>query len=306
MVGQSRSTSVEPRRRGLPVLQPRRWWKSWCRQGSELVGNTPDVLGEAEAHGGILRRRVDVEGPTGPVPGVVYMPAVHVARLPVVLLGHGGGSGKDDPRWQEAGGFLAAHVAAAVLCIDAPFHGERAIPDGPGTDTARAVRRALAEPTTAVNLAADWRAALRPLRQVDGVEVDRLGYFGFSMGTVLGVSVCAELDVRAAVFAGGGVFDPAVVGRFIAGSDPTEIAQETRQFETRSRLLLDAAAKLDGTEILQLVMLDDEVFNIDGALELFAAFSGPKRMAAWPGGHDALPGEALEYAAWFLSRTLSR
>lgn len=229
-----------------------------------------------------------------------------MARLPVVLLGHGGGSGKDDPRWQETGRFLAANVTAAVLCIDAPFHGERALPDGPGTDTARAVRRALADPTTALNLAADWRAALQELREIDVVQVDRLGYFGFSMGTMLGVSVCAELGVRAAVFAGGGVFDPAVVSRFIADTDPTGIGQETRQLETRSRLLLDAAAKLDGTEILQLVMLDDEVFNIDGALKLFSAFSGPKRIAAWSGGHDALPGEALEFAAWFLSRTLTR
>lgn len=247
---------------------------------------------------------MDVDGPMGRVPGLLYMPSRHGVELPVVLLGHGGGSGKDDPRWQETGRFLAATATVAVLCIDAPFHGERAFQDGAGTDTGRAVRRALADPGTALNVAADWRAALGHLRGLD-VDLDRLGYFGFSMGTMLGVPVCAELDVRAAVFAGGGVFDPSVVTRFITETDPARIDQEVKQFETRSRLLLDAASRLGKTEILQIIMLDDEVFTVGGMLELFAAFNGPKRIAAWPGGHDALPREALEFAAWFLSRTLT-
>lgn len=264
------------------------------------------MLGKAVADEGILRRRVEVDGATGPVPGVVFTPTDLAVELPVVMLGHGGGTGKDDPRWQSTGRLLAETVPAAVLCIDAPLHGERSLAAAAPLDAGREIRRALSDPITAVNLAADWRAALDELRGLDGVRVDRRGYFGFSMGTMLGVPVCADLDVRVAVFAGGGVFDPSIVSRFLTTTDPAEIEQETKQLATRSRLLVEAAARLERSEILQLVMLDDAVFSLDDALQLFNAFPGSKRLAAWPGGHDDLPPDALELAAWFLSQTFAR
>ena len=58
-------------------------------------------------------------------------------------------------------------------------------------------------------------------------------------------------------------------------------------------------------EVLQLSMSRDEVFSMEGALSMFAAFAGPKRFVAWDGGHTELPHEALELTVWFLSRALN-
>ncbi|HEX2850440.1 MAG TPA: hypothetical protein VHN98_07795 [Acidimicrobiales bacterium] len=260
-----------------------------------------EAFGRADEVDGTLRWGIVADGPTGPVPALLHAPSA-AAPMPVVLLGHGGGGAKDDAGWQAVARFLAVEVPAAVLCIDGPFQGERSPRDGPDRD--RRIRRALADPATATNLAGDWRAALDRLAGVRDLRDGDLGYFGYSMGTMLGVPVCADLPVRAAVFAAGGVFGDDVM-RFVDEPDPALAEIEAQQFRTRSALVLEAAARLADVDVLQLCMSRDDVFPMTGALELFAAFPGPKRLVAWDGRHIEMPHEALDLAAWFLRRTLN-
>ncbi|MGH9212476.1 MAG: hypothetical protein ACRD2C_17640 [Acidimicrobiales bacterium] len=195
--------------------------------------------------------------------------------------------------------------AARTIRSDGPFHGERPPVHGQAGAQDRLIRRGLVDPATITNFTDDWRAALDEVSSIDGLRPRDLGYVGFSMGTMLGVPVCAGLDaVRAAVFGVGGVFGPNVL-RFVDESDPARLAQEEEQFRVRGQMVVDSAARLAGVDVLQLAMAQDEVFSVDGTLELFAAFPGPKRIVAWEGGHTSLPHEALELSSWFLSRALN-
>lgn len=267
------------------------------------MANWTDRDHEAEEVEGTLRWRVVADGPAGAVPGLLHLPARSV-DVPIVMLGHGGGGGKDDPRWQAVARFLSLGIPAAVLCIDGPFHGERAL-NADGVDRDRLIRRALADPATVECFTGDWRAALDHVSNVEGVRLDDLGYVGFSMGTMLGVPVCAGLGgVRAAVFGVGGVFGAEVM-RFVSETDVALIEKEADQFRRRGEMVVQGASRLADVDVLQLSMSGDEVFSMEGALSMFAAFPGPKRFVAWEGGHTELPHEALELAVWFLSRALS-
>ena len=56
-----------------------------------------------------------------------------------------------------------------------------------------------------------------------------------------------------------------------------------------------------------MVQWDDEIFDRDGALELFDALgSHDKRMHVHPGRHGAFPQEAADAGREFLSRQLRR
>ncbi|MFQ5699971.1 MAG: alpha/beta hydrolase family protein [Myxococcota bacterium] len=265
---------------------------------------------EAERVGNTYRRRLEAEGSCGPVPALLWTPARISPPWPLVLLGHGGEGSKDAKRYQELARFFAERVRAAVLVIDGPAHGERAPRTGTPLDRFRETRRALADPETPGRMAGDWAAALVVARRVEGLDSGPVGYFGLSMGTLLGVPSVVELpEVHSAVFALGGVpreTGVAAVARAAGAPEAVvRIMLEEDAPAIRGRLLLEAAARLGGREILLLNMDADETFSMEGALRFFRAIPGPKRMAVWAGGHTDLPREALELAADFLRARLS-
>jgi pimeloyl-ACP methyl ester carboxylesterase len=266
------------------------------------------MIGAPQVVKGTVQRRIEADGPTGMVPGVLYMPADVTAPVPLVMLGHGGGGGKDQPQWQSVGRFIARRVPSAVLCIDGPAHGERA----PQHDDMRAnfeeIRTAILDPDTAENVIDDWRASLAIARDVEGVDPTQLAYVGFSMGTMFGIPACAAIGVRAAVFGVGGVPREKTVAEIIQRQEPdaARLADDEAKTAARGRLVLDRAAQLVDTEVLQLNMTKDQIFPMEGALQLFDVFPGPKRFAAWEGGHTELPREAMEYAVSFLGRVFRR
>ena len=113
-----------------------------------------------------------------------------------------------------------------------------------------------------------------------------LGYAGFSMGALLGLSIVADLpEVRAAVFALGGVVDEAQVAR--------------------NAKVRDGASRLGDREVLMLNMTRDEHFPIAGAIDVFEAIPGAKRMGVWAGTHVDIPPEAIVLANQFFARTLA-
>jgi pimeloyl-ACP methyl ester carboxylesterase len=118
------------------------------------------MIGATEIVKGTVRRRIEAEGPTGIVPGLLHMPAHVIEPVPLVMLGHGGGGDKDQAQWQSLARFIARRVPAAVLCIDAPAHGERAPRHDDIGQNIREIRRAVTDPATAESFIADWRAAI--------------------------------------------------------------------------------------------------------------------------------------------------
>jgi len=111
------------------------------------------------------------------------------------------------------------------------------------------------------------------------------------MGALYGLSIVADLpDVRAAVFALGGVLDDRA-DRF---------PPDARNANVRA-----GASRLGDREVLMLNMTRDEHFPMAGAIEVFEAIPGPKRMGVWAGTHVDIPPEAIVLANQFFARTLA-
>lgn len=252
-------------------------------------------------------RRLLADAPGGPLPVLVW--GEPGPEVPVVLAGHGGATGKDDPTFGRVCGRIAAEARCVVVAIDGPAHGERA-PTGPDPETAfRTVRRSLLRPGLIEEMAADWRAALSARDAADGASTGPLGYYGISMGTMLGLPVCAELGtVRAAVFALGGLPIPGGLARMLANEgvapEAVAIAADEDDADHRAEQMRSAARRLAGTDVLMVQMADDELFPLEGALEVFGLLDGPKRLATWPGRHTQMGREAIDLAAGFLRRSL--
>ncbi|MHB8497959.1 MAG: hypothetical protein ACYDES_08215 [Acidimicrobiales bacterium] len=112
-----------------------------------------------------------------------------------------------------------------------------------------------------------------------------IAYVGFSMGVIFGLpTVAAIRSIRAAVFAVGGIPDG-------GGIDDPQLAS----------VLLDAASKLDRTQVLMLNKSRDEVFPTDGAHALFDGIPGSKkRLMFWEGSHDDWPPEMISQSVSFI------
>lgn len=252
----------------------------------------------------VARRRVEIDGPNGTVPGALTTPATNTSPATLVLLGHGGGGGKDQQRFAALASRFAVELDAGVLAIDGPAHGERAPRSDDPVEAFRAGRRVLVDPEMPRRFAEDWRLAVDACR-ADGIGTGDLLYAGFSMGTLLGVPAVAHLgEVAGAVFGVGGVPRPGGVAdlvRGIAGDAAAEIVEEEDDAELRGRIAIEAARRIEGTQVLMINMTRDIVFPIDGAIALFDAFTCPKRIAFWEGGHTDLPPEAMSMARSFLA-----
>jgi hypothetical protein len=230
----------------------------------------------------------------GDVPGIVFTPRDVAGPLPLVLLGHGAHFGKDDPTMQALCWGFAYGVPSAVLCIDAPHHGERR-PAGTSDEEFDAlVRSGMSDAANHARLAADWQAGAKAARAAVPAIDDRTAYAGFSMGSVFGVSIAADLgfDSGPLVFAVGGLRDESI--------DPTAAA-------TQNELMRAGAARLADRDILMLNMTRDEHFPIVLAVELLEAFpSARKRMMVWQGGHVDIPPEAIVHASTFVRECFAR
>ena len=212
--------------------------------------------------------------------------------MPLVLLGHGAHLSKDDEVMQMLARGLARGVPAGVALMDCPGHGERR-PVG-STDEAfqRDVARRMSDPGGDAMLVADWLAVVAAARASSPLLTGPLGYVGFSMGALLGLCIVADMpDVRAAVFALGGLREETTLG--------------AHEVVARNASVRDGARRMGEREVLMLNMTRDEHFPLAGAVEVLEAFPGPKRMGVWPGTHVDIPPEAIVLANQFLARTLA-
>jgi dienelactone hydrolase len=236
------------------------------------LGDTADTLRRWTKVSSVLdmrEERTEIDG----IPARVYDPGKATALL---LLGHGGGHGKNSERFVHLSRCYAEATGLVVVCIDAVDHGERK-PPGADANVPRGWHS-----NSVDRMIQDWRTIVDTFSTIG----PPIAYVGFSMGVIFGVpTVAAMPSIRAAVFAVGGI--PAG-----GGIDDPQLAS----------VLLDAASKLDKTQVLMLNKTRDEVFPTDGTHALFDRIPGSKkRLMFWEGGHDDWPPEMISQSVNFIS-----
>lgn len=252
--------------------------------GAAAAGPSLSWLAENVLSDGVRERRFDVVCNGRRVPGLLWTPAEGDGPRPLVLLGHGGsGSKRQDYVVTMARGLAHGHGVVAAT-IDGPVHGDRrAGPPAPPPLVLAEFAQLWANDGDAMTdaMVADWCATLDALQSLPDVGRGPVGWWGVSMGTIIGLPVvAADERVRAAVLGLMGLTGP-----------------------TKGRIARDAPAVR--CPVLFLVQWDDAMFPHEVAVELWEALgSSDKRLVAHPGGHGDLPQDAFETSARFLARHL--
>ncbi len=241
---------------------------------------------DSESHG-VRERRFDIDYCGRRVPGVLWSPAVEERPSPLVLLGHGASSSKRQDYVVSMARRLVRHRAFAAAAIDGPVHGDRRHDVRPGApSTSQLVfldfaQRWAGDEAMTDEMVADYKATLDSLQQIEGIAEGPAGYWGLSMGTILGLPfVAADDRITVAVLGLMGVTGP-----------------------TRERIASDAAALT--CPVLFLLPWDDELFDRASGLELFEAIgSARKCLHANPGVHGAVPREELSSSEEWIAQHL--
>lgn len=217
--------------------------------------------------------RVEVDG----IPAKLYAPPGADALL---LLGHGGGYGKDSLRFVELSRRYAARTGLAVLCIDAVGHGERrpaaatpGIPAGWHSATVDA-------------MVADWASAAAAFASIGPASA----YVGFSLGSIFGLPVVAAMPtIRAAVFVVGGI--------------PTRLGIDDPRL---GPVLIEAGSRIEHAPVLMLNKTADEIFPTEGTRAVFDAIPGSRnQLRFWEGGHNDWPPEMIDVSIDFITQLTS-
>ena len=247
---------------------------------------------------GVVERRVGLQVEAGEtVPGIVWLPETATGPRPTIILGHGGLVHKRAPEVLGIARRLVRHRGYAAVALDAPEHGERStdkeaararrravqarIDEGPGTAPPVMIDQAAGFAGRMATHVGELRALVDDLVST-GFSDDRLGYWGMSMGTGIGLRFVAS-DSR---------IKGAVLG--LAGLGP---AMGGAKFEMAARSLR--------IPILFLFQWDDELIARDAGLALFVALgSSDKNLHLNPGGHVQVPVFENDAAESFFARHL--
>ncbi|MEM7273367.1 MAG: alpha/beta fold hydrolase [Actinomycetota bacterium] len=226
---------------------------------------------------GVSEREFTLDGAGGPIPGVRWAPAEgRVERR--LLLGHGGTA---DKRADYIVGVakLAAAKGFESVAIDGPGHGDRVEPARRPTSETFFQRWDEAGGTESI--VADWRQTLDFLEADGGARPT--GWWGLSMGTMVGLPVCAGDDRISIAVLG-------LMGRWGPNADDLVRLAPTLRCPLRF-----------------LVQWDDEVVPRDRCLELFGLLgSERKTLHANPGAHAAVPIGEVVSSVEYLDRHVQR
>jgi dienelactone hydrolase len=248
---------------------------------------------------GVVERAFRLEHDGEEVPGICWRPEGALGQTPAILLGHGGTQHKRAPNVLGLARRFVRHLGATAVALDAPGHGDR-IED---PERARAARDDLTrrmasggagaaprlEPPDPEAWAAshrraraEWRATLDWLVDDGLAAPGKVGYWGLSMGTVIGLELVAD-EPRIA---------SAVLG--LAALQGWAGASERA-----------AAAGRLSVPVLFVLQLDDQLMTRDDGLALFEAIgSQDKTLHAFPGGHVDTPLHERDAYDAFFARTL--
>lgn len=241
---------------------------------------------DVRSEGGVTRRSFEITVAGERVPAVIWAPEEAKGPRPLVLMGHGGSQHKKIGSLRVRAEQYAQRLGYATLAIDAPGHGDRVSREEAERNMAETGARVSGQvraewtPERLARMAErtrqavpEWNAALDAAQTFDFVGAGGpVGYWGVSMGTVIGVPFVAQQPRITC----------AVLG--LAGLRPgaADMAQ--------------AAAKI--TIPLEFVFQwEDAVAPREHGVALFDAFgSREKTMHINPGGHMDIPD--FEGASW--------
>lgn len=247
---------------------------------------TADVRWHAHdvAAKGVRERRFDVHRGERIVPAMVWTPEEGAGPRPLVLIGHGAAQTKGEAYVVALARTLVRHHGIAACAIDGPVHGDRR-PDASTDGTLMFLefgQRWQDDAGLTDDMVADWRATLDTVATLPEVGAGPVGYWGLSMGTILGLPlVVAEPRIEVAVLGLMGVSGP-----------------------TKARIERDAAAL--SCPVLFLVQWDDDLFARDKAFALFDMLgTTDKRLHANPGAHSAVPSDEFLATIRFLAEHLT-
>ena len=230
-------------------------------------------------HRGIRERATTIVGSAGDVPLILWSPADDEPKG-LVLVGHGGSGHKREDYVVALARRLVRTAGVAVASIDGPVHGERRTTpsEDPTIVLMDFAQHWAGDASLTDRMVGDWVATLDALQQQSELTSVPVGYWGVSMGTLLGLPfVAAEPRITACVLGLAGISGP-----------------------TAARLEDDAARVSIPT--LFLAQLDDELFPFDVTFALFRALtSGEKRLYVSPGRHRDVPADAFSLSIDFLA-----
>jgi len=194
------------------------------------------------------------------IPGVLWSPEGAAGTRPLIVMQHGGGQHKKEPRMVHRARRFVAECGFAVVAVDAPSHGDR--PDhaeftriatehqarmDAGADAAQLI--ASFQALVAREIVPEWQAVLNAVQRLSHVGTGPVGYWGLSLGCLIGVPfVAAEPRVRAAVLGLGGAEASAETAARI--TVPVEFLvqwDDERVPRTESLALFDALASAEKT-----------------------------------------------------------
>ena len=240
--------------------------------------------------GGVVRRSFELKVDGETVPAVIWAPEGAKGPRPLMLMGHGGSQHKKTPTLSARARGYARKFGYATLAIDAPGHGDRISRDEAESlarEVGARVRGETAAPMDASRMrqmlsrsskaVPEWKAALDAAQSVDFVGAGGpVGYWGVSMGTMIGVPfVASEPRITAAIFGLAGL---------------REGASE-----------MEAAARAITIPLMFIFQWEDAVAPRESGIGLFNAFgSKEKTMHINPGGHMDIPNfESGDWEAFY-------
>lgn len=236
-------------------------------------------LVDERVEGEVRLRKLRYPGGAGAiVPAVLIQPASLATDAPAVVIQHGANTSKDDYYIQAPARRWAKH-GWTVLAIDLAEHGERATT----TPTDPLIRRRLVtKPAFVAQSVADLSAGVDLLATTEGVDANRIGYAGFSLGGMLGTVFCAgEPRIRAAAIVIAGSF--AYQRYWERGTTDEERERRRRAAEATDPAFF--AAAIAPRPFLMVNTVDDPIFPREAVETLFAAAGEPKELRWRPGTH---------------------
>lgn len=221
-----------------------------------------------------VRFAVEVAGEEAP--GVLFY-ADGEEGMPLVVIQHPATSSKEDYFVRDVG-MMWARRGWACMGLDAPFHGER------GTaDPMRLLRERERFPETSAQFSAELSAAVDAVASRFPVDLGRLGYVGYSMGSMLGIpAVAADGRYRAAAFCLVG--EGGLLGSAADAGSPV--------------------GRLGSVAVRIVGKLSDEFFSRESTEALFGALPGEKDLIWLPGGHFEIGPDVIKAAEQWLKRWL--
>lgn len=231
---------------------------------------------QATTSAGMTERDFELSVNGHRVPGVYWQPEGGADAL--VLLGHGGTTHKRVDYIVAVARQLCAQGIAA-LAIDGPGHGDRATSDLSARPNAFA--EAWHSEGGTATVIADWRAALDFIEAEEGSR--STGWWGLSMGTMMGLPVCATDErIEVALLGLMGTWGPNV-------DELTELAPRL------------------SCPVRFLVQWDDEIVPRDACIALFTLLGSHKKtLHGNPGRHQDVPAFEIAGSVAYLAEGLKR